>query len=147
MVLSLLLAAFQIVVTTAIHGVAMVVAMDGMRRAIRTHGDAVQGFHRVWRIASVVLVMFTASIIEAASWAGTYMTVGAISEFPRALYFSMVTYTTLGFGDVVLDPQWQVLSGFQAANGIIMFGWTTAVIVATVHQAYFGAPSSGDSHV
>lgn len=54
------------------------------------------------------------------------------------LYFSTVTYTTLGFGDVVMEPGWRLLSSFQAANGIIMFGWTTALIVAAVQFVYDG---------
>lgn len=44
------------------------------------------------------------------------------------MYFSLVAFTTLGFGDVVLDPSWQLLSAIEAANGIMIFGWTTALI-------------------
>ena len=50
----------------------------------------------------------------------------------------MVTFTTLGYGDLVLTGEWRLLASFEeAANGTIMFGWTTAVIVAMVHRVYF----------
>jgi len=45
-----------------------------------------------------------------------------------ALYFSLVAFTTVGFGDLVLEPSWRVLSAIEAANGVMMFGWTTALV-------------------
>ncbi len=59
---------------------------------------------------------------------------GAISDYEEALYFSMVMYATLGLGDVVLEQQWRLLFSFEAANGIIMFGWTTALIIIAIHH-------------
>ena len=50
----------------------------------------------------------------------------------------MVTFTTLGYGEIVLDEQWPLLASFEAANGIIMFGWTTAIVIAAVQRVYFG---------
>jgi hypothetical protein len=81
-----------------------------------------------------VLMMFYVSLFEALIWALTYLAVGAISGLEEALYFSTVTYTTLGYGDVLLDQSWRLLASFQAANGIIMFGWTTALIVNYVNR-------------
>jgi len=46
-------------------------------------------------------------------------------------------FTTLGYGDVVLSDRWRLLSSLQAANGIIMFGWTTAIVLATVQRIHF----------
>jgi hypothetical protein len=50
----------------------------------------------------------------------------------------MVTFTTLGYGDIVLDERWRLLASFEAATGIIMFGWTTAIVLAAVQSTYFG---------
>ena len=52
--------------------------------------------------------------------------------FLSPIYYSVVTITTLGYGDVVLTGQWRTLASIQAANGVIMFGWSTALLVAAL---------------
>lgn len=88
-------------------------------------------------VSIIALIMFGASIIEALVWAVTYMLIGAIEHFEEALYFSIVTYTTLGYGDIVLSEGNRLLASFEAANGIIIFGWSTAIIIAVVQRFYF----------
>jgi hypothetical protein len=92
---------------------------------------------RVLRLSLIVICMFIVTLIEVAAWAGAYLAVDAIEALEKAIYFSMVTYTTLGYGDVLLDENWRVLASYQAANGIIMFGWTTAIIIYAIRQVYF----------
>ena len=72
-------------------------------------------------------------------WGILYLSAGAIEGVEKAFYFSMVTYTSLGYGDVVLEKPWRLLASFQAANGVIVFGWTTALIFAAVHRVYFSS--------
>jgi voltage-gated potassium channel Kch len=50
--------------------------------------------------------------------------------------FDLETFTTLGYGDITLPEQWRMLGAFEAATGVIMFGWTTALIVAVVQRMY-----------
>jgi voltage-gated potassium channel Kch len=85
-------------------------------------------------VGALVLIMFLTTLFEASVWATTYFVLGVIADFEKALYFSTVTYTTLGYGDVVLEEQWRLLSSFEAANGIIMFGWTTALIIVGIRH-------------
>lgn len=56
---------------------------------------------------------------------------------------STVTFTTLGFGDITLDENWRLLSSFEAANGLLMFGWSTALIFAAVQWVYAGRKYGG----
>ena len=49
-----------------------------------------------------------------------------------------MTFTTLGFGDITLDENWRLVSSFEAANGLLMFGWSTALIFAAVQWVYAG---------
>jgi voltage-gated potassium channel Kch len=83
--------------------------------------------------------MSVACLVEVSAWAVAYVILGAISGAEPALYFSTVTFTTLGYGEIVLDPRWRLLASFEAANGIIMFGWTTALVIAVVQRVYFSA--------
>ena len=83
--------------------------------------------------------MFTGAVIEALLWAVVYLAIPSITGLPNletALYFSMATFTTVGYGDVVLTGGWRMLSSIQAANGMIIFGWTTAVIFYFIQQVY-----------
>jgi voltage-gated potassium channel Kch len=66
-----------------------------------------------------------------------YIFIGAFQSFEQALYFSIVTFTTLGYGDITLESNWRLLASFEAASGIIIFGWSTAIIVAVVQRLYF----------
>jgi len=91
---------------------------------------------RFQAVVGSVLLMFGATVIEVAVWAKTYLLLGAISGTEPALYFSTLTFTSLGFGDIVLDESWRLLASLQAANGIILFGWTTALAFAVLRSVY-----------
>jgi hypothetical protein len=134
MTIQILIGFLMIVFTTIIHAGGMMV---GMRLFISTWGRRLgEGsmLSRALLMAGLILILVVATLIEAGIWAGAYSVIGAIPDFEPALYFSMVTYTTLGFGDIVLTDDWRLLSSIEAANGIIMFAWTTALIVVAIHQ-------------
>jgi hypothetical protein len=83
--------------------------------------------------------MFVAIVIEAWLWALLYLydpLITTIPDLETAFYFSMVTFTTLGYGDVVLTGNWRTLASIQAANGVIIFGWTTALIFVFIQRVY-----------
>jgi len=62
-------------------------------------------------------------------WAALFMFVGAFDALEPALYFSAVSFTTLGFGDILLPEEWRLLGGICAANGLLLFGLSTAFLV------------------
>ncbi|UCH48200.1 MAG: two pore domain potassium channel family protein [Betaproteobacteria bacterium] len=130
----ILIAAMLMIITSIVHAGAMSVGLRSLGRIHRKDEYVSTAFRRSLVVGGLVLIMFVATVIEAGIWALTYISVEAITEFEEALYFSMVTYATLGYGDVVLVQQWRLLSSFQAANGAIMFGWTTAVIVLAIRD-------------
>ncbi len=83
--------------------------------------------------------MFVGMLLEALLWALFYLYHPEIHELPdleTALYFSMVTFTSVGYGDVVLTGSWRMLASLQGANGIIVFGWTTALIFYVIQTVY-----------
>jgi type III secretory pathway component EscU len=140
MLLNIAIAALLMVVTTGIHAGGMIFALHVIRKKGGHIRERLQQTQIYW-IASIVLMMFLVSLVEVLVWAIPYLLLNAIQGFEEALYFSMVTFTTLGYGDVLLSERWRLLASFEAANGIIMFGWTTAIVMAAVHRIYFSEKS------
>ena len=134
MLLNIIIAAVMLVVTTVIHATAMMLAMQRVKPA---EAYSTKRLVRVYRVSSIVMLMFIAALLEVLVYALTYLSLNAVEGMEKALYFSMVTFTTLGYGEIVLDEHWRLLASFEAANGIIMFGWTTAIVIAAVQRVYF----------
>lgn len=65
-------------------------------------------------------------------WAFAYWGLGVFVTFETSLYFSLVSFTTLGFGDIILPPEWRILSGMTAANGFLVIGMMSAVVLETL---------------
>jgi hypothetical protein len=84
-------------------------------------------------LISTAIVLITLHIIEIFVWALAYLLVvpdGELQTLESAFYFSAVTFTTLGYGDITLSSDWRLLSGLQAIDGILLIGWTTAFLFA-----------------
>lgn len=87
-------------------------------------------------LSAVMLLLLLGNCLQMATWAGLFVLLGEFAQFSHALYFSGVTFATLGYGDLVLSPQWRLLSALEAANGILMFGVSTAVMTAAVSDVF-----------
>jgi len=83
----------------------------------------------------LMIVLMLGNIVQIAFWSLLYIALGAFEDFETAMYFSGVTFTSLGYGDVVLSGRMRLLAPLQAANGLMMFGITTAVFIAAVQNA------------
>ncbi len=90
-------------------------------------------------------------MVEIVAWALTYLwlpSVAGLETLERSVYFSLVTFTTLGYGDITLQPGPRLLSGIEAMNGIFLFGWSTALFFAVFQRSwkgsYGGKHSAGD---
>jgi Ion channel len=83
-------------------------------------------------VALIILLAMVAHLIEIALWAAVFMLCGEFHEFGIAYYHSAVNYTTLGYGDLIMSPEWRLLGPLEAANGILMFGVSTAMIFTLI---------------
>jgi hypothetical protein len=83
-------------------------------------------------VASIILLSLMAHLIEIAFWAAVFIICGEFHDFGNAYYHSAVNYTTLGYGDLILSPRWRLLGPLEAANGILMFGVSTAMIFTLI---------------
>ena len=143
MLLNIIIAAILIVATTVIHAGGMILAMRLMRSR-DGHLERLQQM-RIYRVSGIVLLMFNVSLLEVLLWAVAYHLLNALEGFEPAFYFSMVTFTTLGYGEIVLGERWRLLASYEAANGIIMFGWTTAIVIAAVQRTYLGQKADAEA--
>ena len=75
---------------------------------------------------AIVLAIFALHGIEIWAFTVLYLAIGAIDTLAEALYFSTISYTTVGFRDDVVDPAWTLIGPFESILGIILTGWSTA---------------------
>jgi hypothetical protein len=81
-----------------------------------------------------ILVLMVAHTSEVMVWALAYSMVNAVAPEVNPVYFAFVNYTTLGYGDVVPLPGWQLIGPITAMNGVLLFGWSTAVIFEVLRR-------------
>ncbi|WDI31734.1 ion channel [Hyphococcus flavus] len=132
----LIVSAIVIAATTFVHGV-FVAAAAAIFRASK--GSA-RGFLRFFRDSTALVLLglwlMFAHMLEMAMWAWTYLRFDLFDGWEPALYFSAASYTTLGFGDVLLPESWRLLSGATAANGLLLFGLSAAFLFNAAGQLH-----------
>ena len=75
-------------------------------------------------------------VLEITMWALVYAWTGAITGLQPAWYFSAVTYTTTGYGDLVLPEDWRLVGSIEALTGILMCAWSSGFFFAVVSRMY-----------
>lgn len=122
------------VAVSVFHAVALV----QLARFLSAERHFLERRHVAIRIIVVVLTAILSMLFvhsaEVWAWAGLYMYLGEFDSMERALYFSGVTATTLGYGDITLSLRWQLLSTFEAMSGLILFGATTAFLISFIQR-------------
>jgi hypothetical protein len=106
--------------------IAVTHAMKHLAARIRMHGRR----SRVVAMISVVMGLFAVMTAEVWLWAGVYLKLGVLPDFETALYFSTITFSTVGYGDVVPAHDWRVLAALEGVNGFLLIGWSTAYLIA-----------------
>ena len=87
-------------------------------------------------LTSVFAVITLLHLVETLIWAAFYHRWGLFGDFETSWYFSMGSYTTIGYGDVVLPPRWRMLGGLEGINGVLLCGLSTAFLFAIVNQMF-----------
>ena len=94
------------------------------------------------RIRSALLMMILFSwimflhIVETSLWAVFYYTRELFSDFETALYFSLTSFTTIGYGDVLLPERWRLLGAIEGVSGVLLCGVSTAFIFAVISAMF-----------
>jgi hypothetical protein len=117
----------------AIHAAGLAWAIRRLRGLV----DRANGFWPgTWVFILVAGWMILLHLVEISVWAVFYVWRDAIGDLTTALYFSAVTYTTTGYGDVVLPEGWRLFGGIEALTGILMCGWSSGFFFAIVNRLY-----------
>ena len=136
----------MIALTVVIHTAGIV----GLIAYLKAWGVGIVGHRSYIGVVQVLVLtivgLFFVHIVEILSWAVIYLWLGEFQSLERALYFSAVTFTTLGYGDIIddghaitLQERWQLLSSVEAVNGIILFGVSTAFLFAVMRRLFEAA--------
>ena len=83
-------------------------------------------------LIAVMLILFVGNLVQMALWAYLFLFLGQFEDFRTAFYHSVVNFTTLGYGDVVMAKERRLLGALEAANGVLMFGLSTSVLYSVV---------------
>lgn len=94
-------------------------------------------FHFIFRNVIVVATALMAHLAEAGVFAIFYIISGALENWESASYFSLVSYATLGYGDVTLPAEWRLIGAAEGLVGALMVGWSVAVLVVFLQQLKF----------
>ena len=127
MLLQVITAIAVLLTTIFIHGTAVMLLFH-IGRGPLTGSRKLAGYARLGITCFFVVGFVIAHLIEIMVWAAVYRLVGELQRFEEAVYFSAITFATIGYGDITLSPDWRLASAIEGVNGILLFGWTTAFL-------------------
>jgi hypothetical protein len=134
MALQLLVGSCVSAVNIIIHALITVLAIR-VARATSFGGTARPWLSLVGIMIATTLVLMVAHTFEVFVWSVAYAIANAAPDDANLVYFAFVNYTTLGYGDVTPLPRWRLLGPMAAMNGILMFGWSTAILFEVLRKA------------
>jgi voltage-gated potassium channel len=128
MAAQLLFATFMVILTAVVH----LVGLGLLTRVLRSHSRLMR---RMRILPLTLLLIASIGIIgihtaEIWIWAAIYLKLETFRNFEQALYFSTVTYASVGYGDLLLPKAWRIFGAIEGAAGIIMLGLSTAYLVS-----------------
>jgi hypothetical protein len=128
----------KLVIAWSLMGLCVAIHASGVASAMRWLQQQPDSAARFWpwtwlfvRLAAWIVLFH---LIEIAVWALFFFWKKAMVDLPSALYFSAVTYTTTGYGDLLLPKEWWMMGGVEALTGILMCGWSTGFFFAVVNR-------------
>src|SRR6516162_11556912 len=134
MISVILIAAVLVTATVAVHCVGLALVL---RSLTKSHSNPPT---RLWPMTFLLIritsLMIVTSLVEIAGWGLFYLWQGGLPDAESSLYFSGVTYTSIGYGDVVLAEPWRMLGPVEGLTGILMCGLSAGLFFAVVSRVY-----------
>ena len=143
----LALSAAMVVVAVVIHGTGLFSLGNMLTREVKVEGGEslterhyrFEGYQPLsWRgglvVVGVVLAIFALHFTEIWAFAFLYSGIGAVPDLDTAIYFSSIAYSTLGFTDNYIDPNWRMIGASEGIIGVLLLGWSTAFFVRVLSK-------------
>ncbi len=127
---NLLVASAMVVMTAFIHLMGLMVLIWIMRNSRASEHAEISVMRSSTIIMLVILGLFFLHTVQVWLYAALYFRLGLFGTFEASLYFSTSTFTTVGFGDLVVAPRWRLLAAIESANGFLLLGWSTAFLIS-----------------
>jgi hypothetical protein len=131
------------VCSIAIHALVMTAVIKVTRFADEL-ATSRQALRLIVLMIATVTVLMIAHLAEVLVWSLIYATVSAAPAGTDLIYFAFVNYTTLGYGDVTPVERWNLLGPMTAMNGVLLFGWSTAVIFEVLRRTLMASGDEGE---
>ena len=130
----LLIAGLLLAICVLVHAFGTLAVQKQLQRRAKTLSPG--RMHPFALLVVLFLLIFALHALEVIVWAVAYLLVGALPTTEEAVYFSLSSYTTVGYGDVVLGLHWRILGASEAAVGILLLGWSTALLFGVIQHLY-----------
>lgn len=135
MLRQLLVAALLLAACVVIHTAGTHATQSHLRRRALASPSALQS-NPLRLLVGLFVFIFALHVVEIGVWAVFYLAAGVLPTLEQAVYFSIASYTTVGYGDVVLGAEWRILGAAEAAVGVLLFGWSTALLFSVIQRLY-----------
>ena len=140
----LLIAAALVAVTVAVHAAGFGMLLGTV---VRRHVAPPARFWPItWMLVRVAWLLIVIHCVEISVWALFYRWQQCLPDAESAFYFSGVTYTTIGYGDLVLPKEWRLLAPLEGLAGILMCGLSAGLFFATVTAIYLPRERGADGN-
>ncbi len=135
MLINIAIGVFIIGITILIHGYGTIFWVKLLSRKYKKKQNSSLNKKTVWLLIYTAIFLLSLNFMEAIIWGFAYYILPGITEFDtleKAIYFSLVTFTTLGYGEITIHSTNRILAGLEAMNGVLLLGWTTAIMFSVL---------------
>ena len=130
MIANLVFGALVVSLNVIVHTVGLVLLSRWMPTIVRWFRLHRHSLGKTVAMVTTVLGLFAVHSVEVWIWAFAHLATGVVNGLEDAVYFSTVTFSTLGYGDIIPSREWRVFAAIEGMNGFILIGWSIAYLVA-----------------